>query len=142
MTELIIVVLLVGIITAVSAPRFSHALQRHRIESATKRVALDLAIARQLAKSSGKTVTVSFDQKINSYSISNLTVLELGRRRYTVDLGASPYHCVISSVSFPDTQVHFDRFQRPDYEGKVELTCGKLAKTLTLDAITGEVTIQ
>ena len=69
MIELIVVVLLIGIITAVAAPRFADAVVRYRADAAAKRVAADLEFARRIAKTSGKSQTVTFSLIANGYSL-------------------------------------------------------------------------
>lgn len=140
--ELTMVLLLVGIITAVAAPRFSLALQRHRVESAAKRLALDLDVARRMARNSGKTVTVSFNQKTNTYALSNGLSSNRDARLSTVNLSASPYHCTLESVTVLNNQVQFDRFQRTSQQGEIVLRSGSIIRTLTIDTLTGEAIIQ
>ena len=51
LVEVIVVVLILGILTAVAAPRMSTALQHHRLEVASARIIADLELARKTAMS-------------------------------------------------------------------------------------------
>ena len=50
--ELVMVLAIIGLITAIAAPRYAASLARYRAESAARRVAADLALARREAAAS------------------------------------------------------------------------------------------
>ncbi|MEZ6090255.1 MAG: GspH/FimT family pseudopilin [Pirellulaceae bacterium] len=65
---MVVAVLIVGIIAAVSAPRFSAALNARQAEAAARLVAADLNYLRRQAIARGKTVVATFNDGNASYS--------------------------------------------------------------------------
>ena len=145
MIELTVVVLIIGIITAVAAPRFAEAMVRYRADAAAKRVAADLNFARRIAKTSGKSQAVTFSLITNSYGLPGVTDLNHSSRTYSVDLTETGYPATLVSVSFGksgmDTMVTFDRYGRPDAGGSVVVQSGSEQRTINLDAMTGKASI-
>ena len=60
LVDLIITTLIIGILAAVATPRFFGKMGALQLEAAAKHVAADLRYARQLAKTNGKSQSVTF----------------------------------------------------------------------------------
>ena len=140
MIELVIVILIMGIMTALTAPTFYDSLLFHRVESAARRVKADLELARTQARLTSTNRTVTF---VNSkYTISNTKSLDNANYVYTVDLKLEPYSLDSATANFSNTAaVSFDGYGGPSSGGTVEVVAKAHKCTLTLDGTTGEVTM-
>ena len=67
LAELVCVVVIIGILAAIAAPRFSNSLALQRVEAAARRVVVDLALVRRQAKSSNASQTVRFDAAAGAF---------------------------------------------------------------------------
>ena len=70
--EVAIVVLVLGIVTAVSIPRISVGVQVAQLRTAVAGVESHLAFARATAMNRGRSVTVTFDSSLDSYSSTDI----------------------------------------------------------------------
>jgi type II secretory pathway pseudopilin PulG len=66
----VVVLTIIGVITALAMPYYSRAAARQQLESAVEELARTLAAARNTAVSAKRTVAVSFDTATPSYSSS------------------------------------------------------------------------
>ena len=140
--ELVIVLLITAILAAVVTPKFFSSLWFHRAESASRRVKLDLQMARNRAKAASATQTVQFDSATHSYVVPGLADLDHPDSQYKVDLTKYPYQAQIVSVDFGgDEQVSFDRFGLPDSGGTILVKSGPEQRTVSIEATSGQVTI-
>lgn len=161
--EIIIVLLILAIAASVATPRLSSALESYRLESATRRLLLDLELARSHARSTGRDVTISFDVANDRYTLSNIHSLDRRNQTYFVDLAATPYFCRIVQVDFVEVDVDthdgpsgelqanamqsgsfevvFDRFENPDKGGTIVLQIGASTKTILIDGNDGEISL-
>jgi prepilin-type N-terminal cleavage/methylation domain-containing protein len=148
MVELVIVMFIMGIFAALTAPAFYDSLLFHRVESAARRVKADLELVRQTARltSTEQTLTVLG----TTYSAS-AAVADLDRptQTYVVDLSKSPYKLNTVSANFGGyTEVRFNGYGaavKPDgtalASGTIILTASNHQCTVTLDGTTGQVSI-
>lgn len=144
--ELMMVISLIGITAAVVTPRYTESLNQFRAETAAERIRVDLNMARRRASITGRSISVIFDAGTNTYAMPNLASLDRSQLPYQMSLSASPFYAILGSVSFPggiggDMQVVFDHYGAPDSGGSVAVRCGGTAKTVSLNATTGEATI-
>jgi type IV fimbrial biogenesis protein FimT len=139
--ELVIVIMVMGIMAAVAAPTFFESLEYHRVESAARRVKADLELTRHLARLKSTTQSLKFG--IADYSLSaGVSGLDDPSQTYAVDLTAAPYELSNVIANFGNSQtVSFDGYGTPSSSGTVVLSSGAHQCTLTLDGVTGEVTI-
>lgn len=144
MIELIIVVMVMGILTAVAVPRFAEMLSYHRVESAAGRVKADLTLARRQALSSSADVNVFFYIGANWYMLSeDVKGLVASPNGYRVYLAKPPYEVSIVSAQFGNsTAAVFNGYGVPAEGGQVVVASGGYARTINLDGQTGEATIQ
>lgn len=141
LVEMVIVVLIIGILTATAAPRMAGAIRTSRLDSACRRIAADLAWARQSAINKSVALTVSFTPASGVYTLAGTADLDRPAVAYSVSLTAAPYSCrIVSATLGADSNVTFDRFGRPDSGGTVVVGAGSSTRTLTLDANTGLAT--
>ncbi len=144
LAELVMVVLIIGIITAVAAPKYIDSLSRYRAEAAAQRIATDLKYARREAVGGSITRRVQFDvPAINQYTLVGIPHLDDPSRTYEVDLSAPPYSALIVSVNFGgDAELIFDGYGAPDSGGTVVVASGGYQETVSVDADSGKVAVQ
>jgi type II secretory pathway pseudopilin PulG len=135
------VVMLIGIFTAVAIPQFVDSLLFYRVESAARRVKIDLELARRAARLTSSQQSVTFDNSRYELS-SGVAGLDKPNADYAVDLAAAPFHLTTVSVDFGgDAAVSFDGFGTPSSGGTVLLGTAEHECTVTLDGTTGDVRI-
>lgn len=141
MVEMVIVVMIIGIMTAIAAPAFVDSLLYHRVESAARRLKADLELARQTARLTSATRTVTFSG--TTYTLgSGVKGLDRTTGSYAVDLAAPPFELSTVTANFNSTQtVSFDGHGTPSSGGTVVLQANGHRCTVTLHAGNGEVAI-
>jgi type II secretory pathway pseudopilin PulG len=140
MIEVVIVLLTMGILTAVAAPKFFDSLLFHRVESAARRVKADLELARTQARLTSATQSVTFVNSV--YTLSNTKNLDRPAAVYSVDLKKQPYSLDSATPDFSSaTNVSFDGYGTPSSGGTVVLVAKAHQATVTLNGTTGDVTI-
>ncbi len=131
LVEMIIVMLIIGIIAAVSAPRMIDALSFHRVESAATRVRADLRLARKCARANSQTQAVQFTVATNSYVLPGISGLDHPGQDYQVDLHQAPLQANLTFANFGGNQVIvFDGYGLPDNPGTVVLQVGPHQRTV------------
>jgi prepilin-type N-terminal cleavage/methylation domain-containing protein len=140
MIELTIVILIISILAAVSAPAFLNSLLFHRVETAARRVKADLDYARQRARLTSTAQIVSFTG--SSYTLNGARSLENPNQVYTVNLQAAPYLLDSATANFASSQViSFDGYGTPSAGGTVVVSAKDHQCTVTLEAGSGATTI-
>ncbi len=140
LVELVVVLLVTGIFAALTAPAFVDSLMFHRVESAARRVKSDLELARSAARLKSVSRTVTFTGA--SYLIANVASLDNPAGTYSVDLSASPYFIDTVDVNFNNTTaITFDGYGVPSASGTIVLAAKSHQCTLTVHALTGQVSL-
>lgn len=141
--EVVLVVVIVAIVAALAAPRYFSSLQSYRADLSAKRIAADLAMARNNAWSAGARRTVQFTADSNSYAVGSIRGLDQATDDYSVCLDSGPYHANIWQVDFEgEAAVTFDGYGLPDRGGSVIVRVGDHQKTVVLDRASGKVSVQ
>jgi Tfp pilus assembly protein FimT len=145
LVDLVIVLAILAVLGAVGVPRYSLALVRYRASITANRVAADLALAQNIAKTSSAGQTINFSYANNNYQFPGYTS-PLGvtsQTNYTTNLSADPYDATIFSVNFNGaTQLTYDRFGQPSSGGLITIQVGTTQKTIAVDANTGKAAVQ
>ncbi len=143
LVELTIVVAILALLSAMAVPRFANSLAKQRARSAGHRVAGDLAYAKRQARIRGQACTVEFDPAASRYVLRQIQGIDHKGLEYTVSLSDPPYRARFISVDFGgDALIRFDGFGTPDSGGAVLVEAGTQLCTVTLDAGTGECTVE
>jgi prepilin-type N-terminal cleavage/methylation domain-containing protein len=142
--ELMIVIVIIGIAAAMAVPMISSAAS-FQIRSAANVVAADLEYAKSMAISRGRSYSVVFDSATESYQIKdpNGSPVTPPGRKDTVRFGAGSQlnNVLITSVSFSSGTVTFDYLGSPNNGGTVELQAGGITKTVTVEPVTGFISV-
>lgn len=135
-------VVIIAIVSMIAAPRFTNSINLQRVESAARRLVVDLALAQRQATSANAAQTVRFDAASESYTLVGMPHPDHPGAVYRVQLGEAPYEADIVSFDFGgDGDVIFDIFGTPDSGGTVTIAVGSYTRTVTLDADTGRASI-
>lgn len=138
LVEVVVVLAMIAILAAVAIPVFGGSIAHSRLDSAARRVLLDLDAARQLAHRTSQSVSVLFSPAGNYYVFSGVADVDKPAQAYGVELAREPYVVKIESVNLGgDTDVIFDGYGTPDSGGTIVLRCGSITATVTLEAATG-----
>jgi type II secretory pathway pseudopilin PulG len=141
LTELAIVVLIMGIFGAVTAPKFFDSLLFHRVELAARRVKSDLELVRQTARLTSTQQTLTVIGLTYSTSAA-VTDLDRPTQAYSLDFSKPPYSLNALSANFGgQTEVHFNGYGLPSSGGTVIVQAKNHQCTVTLDGATGQVSI-
>jgi prepilin-type N-terminal cleavage/methylation domain-containing protein len=147
--EVVIVVVIIGIAALIAVPMMSSAASL-QIRSAANMIAADIEYARSMAISRGQNYKVVFDKDADSYKIvdQNDNVIQHPVKKgfnYVIDFqNESRLNRVdITSAIFnADQTVIFDCLGSPDSGGYVVLQADGITKTVTVEPVTGFISIQ
>jgi prepilin-type N-terminal cleavage/methylation domain-containing protein len=141
--ELLIVMLIISIAAAVAVPRYASSVGRYRAESAARRIAADLNLARAKAKAASSTRNVSFNTTTGTYTLAGLRDIDHAAAPYTVNLAGAPYYVTIAYADFGGApQVQFDMYGGVLWGGTVKVRTGDFERTVTLVKADGTITVQ
>jgi type II secretory pathway pseudopilin PulG len=141
--ELILVIVLVAIVSAVAAPRYASSASNYRASHAAKRLAADLELARQTARFNGTSVTVTFNASTHQYAMAGVKSLTSSSNTYTVYLLKEPYRASFTSLDAGgDTALVFDRYGVPDSAFSIVLGAGGFSKTVSMARYDTKVAVQ
>ena len=140
--EVLLVLAILAVFTALAAPRYGRATGRYRADLAARRVLADLRLAQSCAKAASSSRTVSFTTATNQYQLLNIPAPDGVSGDYTVALSAEPYRASLTSVSFTDAKVTFTGWGLPDQAGTVVLSVGGEQRTVAVDNLTGRICLQ
>jgi Tfp pilus assembly protein PilE len=142
--DLVVALLIIGVLSAVAAPRFVHMLGRYRVDAAASRVQADLEYARQQARTHNQPRTVVFDAAAHSYELAEADHPDHPGGKYVVSLSdageVSLKAAAFGAENAP--RVTFDLYGRPDSGGTVVLTAGRAQRSVRVDGTTGRVTVE
>ena len=148
MVEIVIVVVIIAIAALAAVPMMSSAASL-QIRSAANMIAADLEYAKSMAISRGQYFYVVFNESTDSYQIEDQDSVVI---QHPVKKGF-PYEINfqndsrlskvdIINVSFTDSKVRFDFLGSPDNGGTVILQADGTTKTITVEPVTGFISIQ
>ncbi len=138
--ELVMVLVIMAILSALALPRFSGAIVNHRLDAASRRIALDLTFAQRRAKITSASQTLEFYPGTDSYELVGVASLDRPAHGYIVDLAEDPYAARITKADFDgDTTLVFDGFGLPESGGWLAIRVGGYYKTITVGSLTGQV---
>ena len=140
--EIVLVLVILALVSAIAVPRYGNSIMRYRAESAARRVAQDLALAQAHAASAGRPQPVVFVAR--GYQMPGMPHLNgKGYGDYTVDLGTDPYGVTRVAAEFGgDGRVTFDLYGAPDTGGSVVIEVGDVRRVIVLRPDTGRVQVK
>lgn len=142
--EIVIVILVMGIMAAVTAPTFYQSLCYNRLESAARRLKLDLDQVRRTAQLKSRSESITFSGSTYTLS-SGVAALDHAGQSYVVDLSASPFELESVVANFGGLpaalSVSFDGYGTASRSGTIVLSLNGHQRTITLTASTGNITV-
>ena len=132
--ELVLVLVIVGVVAAMAAPRYAGALANYRSRCAARRVVLDLSAAAADALAASAARTMRFDRAANAYSVNGGAPVRLDRE---------PYGAALVSVDLGgDDAITFDGYGAPDSGGTIVVRSGQFTRTIIVNPLTGRAAVQ
>jgi prepilin-type N-terminal cleavage/methylation domain-containing protein len=142
LVELLITLSIIATIAAIGLPRYASALGHYRLDAAARRVAADLNMVRELARTSSASKTLIFNVGTSSYQVAGVRDFRSASNTYSVVLTDDPYKSKLQSATFgAGSSVTFDGFGVPSTTGTVVVTSMNETRTIALDA-TGRAVVQ
>ncbi|MGD9689889.1 MAG: Tfp pilus assembly protein FimT/FimU [Phycisphaerales bacterium] len=143
LVELVLVLSVLAIASAVAVPRYAHAIQRYRLDAAAKRIAADLEYVGAYARAQSAGHSVTFDIPTCGYtSTAAPTGPDRHKASMKISLGGEPYRVALISASFGGSSTAtFNGFGTPAAGGSVLIGAGKEGRRITLDAASGRATV-
>lgn len=144
--ELMAVIVIIAIAAMLAIPMFSSAASV-QIRSAADMIAADIEYARSMAISKQKTYTVIFDESAESYRIEDDTGIishPVTHKDYVVNFktdGRVDKVNIVDADFASSEQVSFTYLGSPDNGGNVALSAGTNTMTVTVESVTGYVSI-
>jgi type II secretory pathway pseudopilin PulG len=135
------VLAIIAFLATIAAPRITNAVTRQRADAMARRIAADLQYARQRATTTSQSQTVQF-VGVTAYRIVGMPHPDHPGQEYTVNLADDPYGAEGVSADFGgDNELIFDIYGLPDSGGEAVIRVGNHARTITVDAETGEASV-
>lgn len=142
LVELALVLVLLSVLTAIAAPRYSSSANNYRVNMAARKVAADLGSARADAWNRGVHRTVTFTTAALQYTLTGVADMNHTAADTVVSLKTSPYSLTQLAANFGGlSSVIFDAYGMPNNGGTVTVTSGTASQTVTLNGTTGNITI-
>ncbi|MDA1014318.1 MAG: GspH/FimT family pseudopilin [Planctomycetota bacterium] len=143
LVDITVTVLIVGILAAVTAPKFVSSVQFRQSRSAADRIARDLDLARQTARHRSASQAVQFNAAASTYTLPGVAALNRRPGDYSIDVSARPFNSTIVSVDLGgDSEIIFNGYGQPDSGGDIVVAVGSRQWTISVDPTSGMVTVQ
>ncbi len=134
--------LIMGIIAATATPSFYVSLQHHEIETASRRLVLDLELARHTARVKSQTQSLTFTGPTAYQLSAGIQSLKGASQSYTIDLSKTPYDLHSLTLNLGGaTAVSFDGYGNTTTGGTIVLALGGQTRTISLNNSNGEITV-
>lgn len=139
--ELVVVVMFLGILAGVAAPKYRTAMSHAYVHARAVELAADLKRARSEAMSESINHTITFSSINSTYTSNELENLDRPGQSLIVNLASDAYDVAISSVDFGgDPSITFDWYGAPSSPGSVILNLRTQAYEVSVD-VAGNVSL-
>ena len=137
--ELLVVLAILGMMSAMALPRYAQFAANQKVEAAARRISADLEHARRRANAKSAAQTITFDLAAHTYSLPQAVNPDHPSQPYLVRLGVEPYGARIVSAAFGgDATLIYDGYGSPDSGGSVVVAVGSRQKTITISGKNGK----
>jgi prepilin-type N-terminal cleavage/methylation domain-containing protein len=140
--ELVMVLVLISIMSAIALPKYASAMNRYRADAAARRIMADLNYARSLAIATSTTTTITFNCNASTYQIAGATDPDHGGT-FSVTLSGDPYLSSLSSAAAVSGvfTLSFNGYGIPTSTPSIVVTSGDSSRTVTVNADIGTATL-
>lgn len=141
--ELIVVIVIIGLLSAMAIPRMGNSLVRYRLDGAARRIAADLRLAQAHAITNSAAQTVRIDEsKPATYTLVDMRHPDHPEDEYVVRFDAEPSAVTLEHYDFDgDDTLIFDIYGLPDSAAEITIIAGSQRRSIGVSANSGEVTI-
>jgi prepilin-type N-terminal cleavage/methylation domain-containing protein len=147
--EILIMVVIIAIAALTAVPMMSSAASM-QIRSAANMITADLEYAKSMAISRGQDFSVEFDKNTESYSIEDqdgVVIQHPVKKGFPYEINFQNDSRLskvdITNVDFNATsKIQFDCLGSPDNGGSINLEAGGTTVTITVEPVTGYISIQ
>lgn len=123
--ELLVVIAVLGVATAIVAPRYGRSIARTRAEAAMERVFADIRRTQALARATSTTMIIQLDTANAAYTLPMGRTLDNAAEPERVELDESPYFVSdITSSLADDDQIVIDPYGRIVSTGSLRIRVG------------------
>lgn len=138
LAELVVVIAIIGIVSATAIPRFSSSLAKKRLTAAVQRLQRDFRTTRDRAIQLSAPQLIRFDEAACTYRLTPGSRATPGADVRTVCLSDEPYKISQLKVTVtPNSTLAFDGFGVPDQGGVVTMVLGDEWVTFNISTDTG-----
>jgi prepilin-type N-terminal cleavage/methylation domain-containing protein len=145
--ELVMVLVIIAVTSAVAIPRFAGATQDYRASMAAQRLVADLAMVQSRANLTSTTLTVTFSAGTGKYTVPGVPDLRTGAAPFSTDLGDSPFNTTFASITLggvtrtngPIT-LSYTGLGIPSAGGTLTLSARSVSLVVTVDGASGKAT--
>lgn len=143
--DLTLTCLILGIIAAVSAPRFANAVRHYQLDAAARRIEADINYVQATARMSNRACSLTFAANAPTYTTTNVPHLDRSGRDYAVDLSDLGYVVTCQSNINGGRSVTYSPSGIAQAgsplvgltSGVITITAGGNTRTVTIDPVTG-----
>ncbi|MCA9075622.1 MAG: GspH/FimT family pseudopilin [Planctomycetaceae bacterium] len=150
LVDLVITVLVMGILSAVAAPKFAGALSGYQVETAAQQIAADLNYARKHAIQRSADFTVTFTVSPAQYELEGISSLNSDSQSFLIVLTDEGYDVTFTSVDIDgEFDVTFNEYGMPFtgspqtavVSGQIVVRSGSDIRTVSIDPDTGRAEV-
>ncbi|MFN7020917.1 MAG: prepilin-type N-terminal cleavage/methylation domain-containing protein, partial [Phycisphaerales bacterium] len=137
LVEVVTVLVIVGLVSAIGTVRYSSSLNRYRAEGAGRLIIAEVDRAKILARTTGSAHTVRFAPGSASLAVLSAEDVLSSRPGRVVSIGGAPYHATIAVSGMAGNAVMFDAYGEPNGGGVVTISSGGLTSAVIIDPASG-----
>lgn len=135
LVEMVMVMVLLGVLSMMAAPRYANMLRNQRLDSAELRIRYDISMAQRRARYLSTSQTMTFNTALHQYSVTAMPDPDKPASTYTVKLNAEPYGVSLVTANLGGNAILiFDGHGTPDSDGTIVIRLGSQIRTITFAA--------
>ena len=139
--ELAIVVVVIGVVVAVSVPKYAESRSRYQVELAARKVSVDATYVQNDARYASAARAIDYNPPTDTYTFIYTSPASSSPETALVVLRNAPFHVSILNADFNSgSTLTFNGFGLPLAGGTVAVGTDTRGKSITVDPDTGAVT--
>ena len=146
LVDLTLTMLIMGIIAATTAPKFSSAMMRYQVDAAARRIEADINYVQSQARFTNAACSLTFSASPPSYTTTGVANLNNSGQAYAVNLTTIGYSVALATSINGGASLTYNASGVPQAgsplvaltSGTITITNGNQIKTVTIDPVTGK----
>lgn len=139
--ELSIIIVIVGVVAAVSMPKYAESRSRYQVELAARKVCLDATFVQNDARYGSATRAITYDLATDTYKFAYAKAGSSSSETALVILRDEPFRVTLLKADFDSSSVlTFNGFGVPVAGGVLAVGANTRGKSIAVDPDTGAVT--